>query len=98
MEQIIRLHIEDRIENLRQWKDTLGIENELHPKWIFPRWIRYAEHRIHHYEQALDMLDNQFSQDDNDDPQQKVRLVLPFVRLLAIAYGFIPMYENGERL
>jgi hypothetical protein len=49
-------------------------------------------------EQALDMLDNQFSQDDNDDPQQKVRLVQPFVRILAIAYGFIPVYENGERL
>jgi hypothetical protein len=93
MEQIIRLHIENKIEGLRQWKDTLDIEHEL-----FPKWIRYAEHRIHYYEQALDMLDNQFSQDDNDDPQQKVRWVQPFVKILAIAYGFIPVYENGERL
>lgn len=93
MEQTIRVHIENRIEELRQWKDTLDIEHEL-----FPKWIRYAEHRIHYYEQALDILDNQFSQDDNDDPQQKARLVQPFVRILAIAYGFIPMYENGERL
>lgn len=93
MEQIIRLHIENKIEGLRQWKDTLDFEHEL-----FPKWIRYAEHRIHYYEQALDMLDNQFSQDDNDDPQRNERWVQPFVRILAIAYGFIPMYENGERL
>jgi hypothetical protein len=91
MEQAIRVHIENRIEELRQWKDSLDIEHEL-----FPRWIRYAEHRIHYLEQALDMLDNQFSQDD--DPQQKARWVRPFVRILAISYGFIPMYENGERL
>jgi len=91
MEQTIRIHIENKIEELRQWKDSLDIE-------LFPNMVRSAEHRIDYFERALDMLDNQFSQDDNDDPQQKVRLVLPFVKTLAIAYGFIPKYENGERL
>jgi hypothetical protein len=91
MEQAIRVHIEHSIEEWRQWKDSLDIE-------LFPGWIRSAEHRIHYFERALEMLDNQFSQDDNDDPQQKARWVQPFVKIMAIAYGFIPMYENGERL
>jgi hypothetical protein len=92
MEQAIRVHIENSIEEWRQWKDSLDIE-------LFPEWIRSAEHRIHYFERALDMLDNQFSQDDNaDDPHQKERWVQPFMKIMAIAYGFIPMYENGERL
>ena len=82
MEQVIRLHIEKRIEGLTQFKDNQDIE-------LYPELVQFAEYRIRYFEQALEMLNMSFS-GDIDDTEQKEKLVREFVKILATAHGFIP--------